>query len=105
MKVFFKVSSTQSHLALPCSNVGITPRSTFSWGSFLSLFAFKEGMLGTPISVLRGWPTVSGRFLVALRQERAIRPQASPPTFEAKRRGASTTATTAWLLSPVALLP
>jgi hypothetical protein len=27
-------------------------RSTFSRGSFLSFFAFKEGMLGTPISVL-----------------------------------------------------
>ena len=37
-------------------------RSTFSRGSFLSFFAFKEGMLGTPISVLGGWPTVSGRF-------------------------------------------
>ncbi len=38
-------------------------RSTFSWGSFLSFFAFKEGMLSTPISVLGGWPTVSGRFV------------------------------------------
>ena len=38
-------------------------RSTFSWGSFLSFFAFKEGMLGTPISVLGGWPTVSARYL------------------------------------------
>src|SRR6266568_2555601 len=38
-------------------------RSTFSRGSFLSFFAFKEGMSGTPISVLGGWPTVSGRFL------------------------------------------
>jgi len=34
-----------------------------SWGSFLNFFAFKEGMLGTPISVLGGWPTVSGGFL------------------------------------------
>jgi hypothetical protein len=25
--------------------------------------AFKEGMLSTPISVLGGWPTVSGRLL------------------------------------------
>jgi transposase len=29
-------------------------RSTFSWGSLLSFFAFQEGMLGTPISVLGG---------------------------------------------------
>src|SRR5438876_11035182 len=36
--------------------------STFSWGSFLSLFAFKEGMLDTQISALGGWPTVSARF-------------------------------------------
>src|SRR5262249_10389499 len=35
-------------------------RSTFSRGSLLSFFAFKEGMLGIPISVLGGWPTVSG---------------------------------------------
>src|SRR4030095_15495137 len=33
-------------------------RSTFSRGSFLSFFAFQEGMLGTPISLLGGWPTV-----------------------------------------------
>src|SRR4030095_3178700 len=37
-------------------------RSTFSWGSFLSFFAFQEDMLSTPISVLGGWPTVSARF-------------------------------------------
>jgi hypothetical protein len=36
-------------------------RSTFSRGSFLSFFAFKEGMWGTSISVLGGWPTVSAR--------------------------------------------
>jgi hypothetical protein len=29
-------------------------RSTFSRGSFLSFFAFQEGMLGTPISLLGG---------------------------------------------------
>jgi hypothetical protein len=34
-------------------------RSTFSRGNLLSFFAFKEGMLGTPSSVLGGWPTVS----------------------------------------------
>src|SRR2546429_9091880 len=37
-------------------------RSTFSRGSLLSFFAFNEGMLSTPISVLWGWPTVSGGF-------------------------------------------
>jgi hypothetical protein len=36
-------------------------KSAFSRGRFLSFFAFKEGMLGTPISVRGGWPTVSGR--------------------------------------------
>ena len=41
-------------------------RSTFSWGSFLSFFAFQEGMLGTQISACEGWPTVSGRFLLPL---------------------------------------
>ena len=29
-------------------------RSTFSWGSFLSFFAFQADMLSTPISVLGG---------------------------------------------------
>jgi hypothetical protein len=42
------------------ANLLQSSRSTFSWGSFLSFFAFKEGMLSTPISVLGGWPTVSG---------------------------------------------
>src|SRR5262249_45117168 len=45
------------------ANLHQSSRSTLSWGSFLNFFAFKEGMLGTPISVLGGWPTVSGRFL------------------------------------------
>lgn len=34
-------------------------RSTFSRGSFLSFFAFQEGMWDTQISVLGGWPTVT----------------------------------------------
>ena len=38
-------------------------RSTFFGGSLLNFFAFKEGMLDTHISVLWGWPTVSGRFV------------------------------------------
>jgi hypothetical protein len=41
-------------------------RSTFSRESLLSFFAFKEGMLGIPISVLGGWPTVSLRLLIVL---------------------------------------
>src|SRR2546426_7997057 len=45
------------------ANLLQSSRSTFSRGSFLSFLAFKEGMLGTPISVLGGWPTVSGRYL------------------------------------------
>ena len=36
------------------ANLLQSSRSTFSWGSLLSFFAFKEGMLGTPISVLGG---------------------------------------------------
>ena len=37
--------------------------SNFSWGSFLSFFAFQDGMLGTQISARGGWPTVSPPFL------------------------------------------
>jgi hypothetical protein len=55
-----------NHLRALAKNEGIllanllqSSTSTFSRGSFLSFFAFKEGMLGTPISVRRGWPTVS----------------------------------------------
>ena len=44
------------------ANLLQSSRSTFSWGSFPSFFAFKEGMLGTQISALGGWPTVSGRY-------------------------------------------
>jgi len=43
------------------ANLLQSSRSTFSRGSLLSFLAFKEGMLGTPISVLGGWPTVSAR--------------------------------------------
>ena len=45
------------------ANLLQSSRSTFSWGSFLSFFAFKEGMLDTQISALGGWPTVSARYL------------------------------------------
>jgi hypothetical protein len=45
------------------ANLLQSSRSTFSWGSFPSFFAFQEGMLDTHISALGGWPTVSARFL------------------------------------------
>src|SRR5215813_11075598 len=35
-------------------------KRTFSWGSFLSFFAFKEGMRDTQIAALLSSPTVSG---------------------------------------------
>jgi hypothetical protein len=37
-------------------------KRTFSWGSFLSFFAFNEGMWDTQISALLSSPTVSARF-------------------------------------------
>src|SRR5215475_11877789 len=40
-------------------------KRTFSWGSFLSFFAFKEGMWDTQIAALLSSPTVSGRILLA----------------------------------------
>src|SRR5215475_8722364 len=40
-------------------SVGFGP----SCGSFLSFFAFPEGMTDRQISALGGWPTVSGGFL------------------------------------------
>src|SRR5262245_57279434 len=45
------------------ANLFQSSRSTFSWGSFLSFFVFKAGMLDTHISALGGWPTVSGGFV------------------------------------------
>jgi hypothetical protein len=41
------------------ANLLQSSKSTFSWESFLSFFAFKEGMLDTQISALGGWPTVT----------------------------------------------
>ena len=43
-------------------NLFQSSRSTFSWGSFPSFFAFKAGILDTQISAPGGWPTVSPRF-------------------------------------------
>jgi hypothetical protein len=44
------------------ANLLQSSKSTFSWESFLSFFAFKEGMLDTQISALGGWPTVPSPF-------------------------------------------
>jgi hypothetical protein len=41
------------------ANLFQSSRSTFSRGSFLSFFAFKEGMWDTQISALLSSPTVS----------------------------------------------
>jgi hypothetical protein len=41
-------------LRILLANLLQSSRSTFSWGSFLSFFAFKAGMLDTPISALGG---------------------------------------------------
>jgi hypothetical protein len=41
------------------ANLFQSSRSTFSWGSFPSFFAFKEGMWDTQISALLSSPTVS----------------------------------------------
>src|SRR5215831_3076084 len=54
---------SQKREGILLANLHQSSRSTLSWGSFLNFFAFKEGMLGTPISILGGWPTVSGGFL------------------------------------------
>ena len=45
-------------------------RSTFSWESFPSFFAFQEGMWGTQISALLSSPTVSLRFVRLQRDQR-----------------------------------
>jgi hypothetical protein len=54
-------------------------RSTCSWGSFLSFFAFKEGILDTQISALGGWPTVSDRFLGHLTTRCGVRRNSLAP--------------------------
>src|SRR5215510_5812173 len=43
-------------------------RSTFSWGGFLSFFAFQEDMLSTPISVLGGLTNSIGRVFESRRK-------------------------------------
>jgi len=48
-------------------------RSTFSWGSFPSLFAFQEGMWDTQISPMGDSPTVSLRFFPQLDRLPAVR--------------------------------
>src|SRR5262245_19230938 len=53
-----KTWSVLKNLPIILANLLQRSRSTFSRGSFLSFFAFKEGMWDTPISTLGGWPTV-----------------------------------------------
>jgi hypothetical protein len=55
-------------------------RSTFSWGSFLSLCAFKVGMMDAQISALGGWPTVSARFLDSARRAQSRWTRCIPTT-------------------------
>jgi hypothetical protein len=50
--------ATQNNVRILLANVLQSSRSTFSWGSFLSLCAFKAGMMDTQISTLGGSPTV-----------------------------------------------
>jgi hypothetical protein len=38
-------------------------KRTFSWGHFLSFFAFQEGMWDTQVSTLLSSPTVSARYI------------------------------------------
>jgi hypothetical protein len=47
-------SSSLSKKRILLVNLLQSSRSTFSWGNFLSFFAFQEDMLSTPISVLGG---------------------------------------------------
>jgi hypothetical protein len=51
------------NLRILLANLLQSSKSTFSWENFLGFFAFPEGMLGTPISALEGWPTVSLRLM------------------------------------------
>src|SRR5262249_13833580 len=44
------------------ANLLQSSRSTLSWESFLSFFAFQDGICEAQISALGGWPTVSHRF-------------------------------------------
>jgi hypothetical protein len=68
----------QTHVALPLAaffcvskkgglllaNPLQSSRSTFSWGNLLSFFAFKDGMLDTPIALLGVPGVISGKFSV-----------------------------------------
>ena|SRR5438132_11234397 len=68
MVVAMLLSQCKVNARILLANLLQSSRSTFSRGSFLSFLAFKEGMLGTPISVLGGWPTVSARYRYMIRK-------------------------------------
>ena len=55
-------NAPQKNARILLANLLQRSRSTFSWGSFLSFFAFQEGMLDTQTLALGGWPTVSARY-------------------------------------------
>ena len=66
----FEVQETRSGIVrILLANLLQSSSSTFPWGNLLSFFAFQEGMLGTPIGTLEGWPTVSGRLLTRRDEE------------------------------------
>src|SRR4029077_15812915 len=64
-------------LPILLANLLQSSRSTFSWGSFPSFFAFKAGMLNTQISAPGGWPTVSLHFLRVITNAYSIRAEFS----------------------------
>src|SRR5262249_54863384 len=63
------LTSCADHGRILLVNLLQRSRRTFSWESFLSFFAFKEGMVDTQISALGDWPTVSGRFADGQRKD------------------------------------
>jgi hypothetical protein len=64
-------------------------RSPFSWGSFRSLFAVKEGMMDTPIAALGGWPTVTHEpgLSTAYENREAIFRRVYPVYYTRKKEG------------------
>jgi hypothetical protein len=58
---FTQITYILENARILLANLLQSSSSTFPWGNLLSFFAFQEGMLGTPIWTLEGWPTVSAR--------------------------------------------
>src|SRR5438105_15937351 len=57
------VKPVEENEGILLANLLQSSRSTFSWGSFPSFFAFQEGMWDTQISALLSSPTVSPPIL------------------------------------------